>query len=116
VNEAKSPQNADKLIKQAELTTQNCERSRPGVREDKNAIEVKGTLTSVSSYSSVQSSIVGKLSMSSAVTSLSMAACAKAEPQGVPYLWMIIFRLARAHFRRASSGAMREDIMWSMLP
>jgi hypothetical protein len=76
VNVAKSPRNADKFIDQAESTTQNCDRSRPGVREDENATELKGTLTSVSSYSSVQSSRVGRRSVSSAVTSLSRAACA----------------------------------------
>jgi acid phosphatase family membrane protein YuiD len=71
--------------------TQNWERSRPGEREEEKAIELKGTLTSVSSYSSMQSSRVGMPSVSSAaVTSLSMAACAMAEPPGVPYFWTII--------------------------
>jgi hypothetical protein len=37
VNVTKSPRNAVKLIKQAKSSTQNCERSRPGVREDENA-------------------------------------------------------------------------------
>jgi hypothetical protein len=53
VNVTTSPRNAVKLIEQAESTTLNCERSRPGVRKDENATELKGTLTSVSSYSSV---------------------------------------------------------------
>jgi hypothetical protein len=76
VNVAKSPRNAVKFIEQAESTTENCGRSRPGVREDENATKLKGTLTSVSSYSYVQSSRVGRLSVSSVVTSLSRAACA----------------------------------------
>jgi hypothetical protein len=51
--------------------TKNWERSRPGVREKEKAIELKGILTSVSSYSLVQSSKVGRPSWSSAaVTSL----------------------------------------------
>jgi hypothetical protein len=45
----------------------------------------EGALTSVSSYSSVQSSRVGRLSVSSAGTSLSRASCAEAEPPEVPY-------------------------------
>jgi hypothetical protein len=116
VNAAKSPRNAVRLIEQAESTTQNCERSRPGVREDENATELKGTLTSVSSFSYAQSSSVGRLSLSSTVTSLNMTACGEAEPPGVPYFWMIIFRLARVHLMRASSGAVHEDNTWSMLP
>jgi hypothetical protein len=52
VNRTKSLLNAVRLIEQAESTTQNCERSRPGVREEEKATELKGTLTSVSSYSS----------------------------------------------------------------
>jgi hypothetical protein len=64
-----------KLIEQAESTTQDCERLRPGVREEEKARELKGTLTSVSSYSSVHSSRVGKLSESSAGASLNRAAC-----------------------------------------
>jgi hypothetical protein len=116
VNVAKSFRNAVKLIEQAESTTQNWERSQPGVREDEKATELKGTLTSVSSYSYVQSSRVGRMSASLAETSLKRAACEEAEPQGVPYFWTIIFRLARVHFRRASSGAVHEGIMWSRLP
>jgi hypothetical protein len=61
VNVAKLPRNAVKFIEQAESTTHNRERSRPGVKEDENATELKGTLTSVSSYSSMQSSRVGRL-------------------------------------------------------
>jgi hypothetical protein len=116
VNVAKSLRNAVKLIEKAESTTQNCERSRHGVREDENATELKGTLTSVSSYSYVQSSSVGRLSSSSAGTSLSKAACAEAEPLGVPYFLTIIFRLAMVHFKRATYGAVQEDIIWSRLP
>jgi hypothetical protein len=70
VNVAKSLRNAVKLIEQAESATQNCERSRPSVREDENATELKGTLTSVSSHSFVQSSRVGRLSASTAGTLL----------------------------------------------
>jgi hypothetical protein len=116
VNVTKSPRNAVKLIEQAESTTHNCERSRPGVRENENATELKGTLTSVSSYSSVQSSRVGKPSASSAVTSLTMTASGEAEPPWVPYFWIIIFRLARVRLRRASCSAVQEDNMWSSLP
>jgi hypothetical protein len=79
------PLNAVMLIKQAESTTQNREKSRPGVMEDEKATKLKGTLTSVSSYSSMQSSRVSRLSASSAGTSLYRAACAEAEPPGVPY-------------------------------
>jgi hypothetical protein len=113
---AKSPRNEVKFIEQAESTTQNCESSRPGVREEENATKLQGTITYVSSYSSVQSSRVGKPAGSSAVTSLSRAACAEAEPPRVPYFCMIIFRFARVHLRRASYGAVEEDRMWSRLP
>jgi hypothetical protein len=58
MNVAKSPRIAVKLIEQAESTTLNCERSRPGVREDEKATKLKGALTSVSSYSCLQSSRV----------------------------------------------------------
>jgi hypothetical protein len=116
VSVAKSPRNAVKLIEQAKSITQNCDRSRPGVREDENATELKGTLTSVSSYAYVQSSRVGRLLVASAVTSLSRAACAKAEPLGMPYFSMIIFRVAGVLLRRASYGALQEDTMWFMMP
>jgi hypothetical protein len=74
------------LIEEAESITQNWERSRPGVREDEKATELKGTLTSVSSYYLVQSSRVGRPSGSSAaVTALNRVACVMAELHGVPY-------------------------------
>jgi hypothetical protein len=112
----KSLRNAVKLIEQAESTTQYCEMSQPWVLDDENATEVKGTLTSVSSYSSAQSSRVGRLSVSSVGTSLSRGACAYAEPPVLPHFMTIIFRLARVHFRKASSGAVQEDRMWSRPP
>jgi hypothetical protein len=82
VNATKSRRNAVKLIEQAESATQDRESSRPCVREDEKGTELKGTLTYVSSYSFEQTSRVGRMSTSSAETSLSKAACAKAEPPG----------------------------------
>jgi hypothetical protein len=60
VNRTKSLLNAVRLIEQAKSTTQNSERLRPRVREEEKATELKGTLTSVSSYSSVHSSRGGQ--------------------------------------------------------
>jgi mRNA-degrading endonuclease toxin of MazEF toxin-antitoxin module len=116
VNVEKSLRNAVKLMENVESTTQCCKRSRLGVMDDEKATKLKGTLTSVSSSSSAQSSRVGRLSYSSIGTSLKRAPCVNAKPLGVPYVLTIIFRLASVHFRRASSGAVQEDIMWSRLP
>jgi hypothetical protein len=83
-NVTKSPRNALRLIEQAESTTLNSERSRPGVREEKKATELKEKLTYVSSYTSKHSSRVGTSSGagggegSAWEASLMRAACAEA--------------------------------------
>jgi hypothetical protein len=48
-NFTKSSRNAVRLIEQAESTTQKSDRLRLGAREDENATELKGILTSSSS-------------------------------------------------------------------
>jgi hypothetical protein len=40
VNRTKSPFKAVRLIEQADSTTQNCERLRPGVREEEKCLHI----------------------------------------------------------------------------
>jgi hypothetical protein len=104
-NDTKSLRNAVRLIEQAESTTQNCERPWQRVSEDENETELKGTIVSVSSYTSMHSSAVGSSPLrrgsSSQGTSLMTAMYAEVL-QGEPYFRMIILRLAKVHFSSAA--------------
>jgi hypothetical protein len=119
-NVVKSLREAIKMMEQAKSTTQKWDRSWPGMREDDNATKMKGTLTYVLSYSTLHSSTVGMSGEEgkgelSGGTSLRKAVCVEAVAPGVPYFWMIILRLARVHFNKASSEDVHDESRWSKL-
>jgi hypothetical protein len=110
--DTKSQRNSVKLMEKAESTTQNFKRPRPGGVEAENAIVQNVVPASVSSYSSMHSISHGPAPGASPyVSDGCMSLCRAlwdACPLGAPYFLIIILRLARVHFKRASSVVVQD--------